>query len=134
MPCGTSCKKQLSLARQAHLGNQATLAEDSDEDVDSLKSCLYKAEQKTQLLEQQLVDQVKVCTGLQDDLHASQDLVSMLCTGILSLKAKNKDTYYQLCMEHQHYKRATSKYGLVTSQIALLKKSDAVSSNHYQKH
>jgi len=64
MPHGTSCKKQLSLATQAHLGTQATLAEDSDEDVDSLKSCLYKTEQQTQLLEQQLVDQVKVCSGL----------------------------------------------------------------------
>ena len=62
MPRGTSRKKQLSLARQAHLENQATLAEDSDEDGDSLKSRLYKAEQQTQLLEQQLVDQVKVCT------------------------------------------------------------------------
>ena len=57
----------------------------------------------------------------------------MLHTEILSLKAKNKDTYHQLRMEHQRYKRATSKYGSVTSQIALLKKSDAVSSNQLSK-
>ena len=91
MPPGTSRKKQLKAAQQAQSEKQPTLAEDSDhdEDIDSLKNCLYKATQQIQLLEQQLADQVKVCISLQDNLSASQDLVNMLHTEILSLKAKN---------------------------------------------
>src|SRR5438309_1894328 len=88
MPPGTSHKKQLKAAKQTHLRKQATLAEDSDNDMNSLKDCLYIVTQQTQLLEQQLADQVKVCSGLQDDLKASQDLVSTLHTEISSLKAK----------------------------------------------
>jgi hypothetical protein len=126
MPPGTSRKKQLKAARQAQSEKQPTLAEDSDEDIDSLKNCLYKATQQIQLLEQQLADQVKVCTGLQDNLSASQDLVNMLRTEILSLKAKNIGINHQLRMERQRYKRASIKHGSTISQITLLKKADVI--------
>src|SRR5467141_1039786 len=99
MPPGTSRKMQLKAAKQTHLEKQAALAEDSDNDVNSLKDRLYIVTQQNQLLEQQLADQVKVCSGLQDDLTVSQDLVSTLHTEISSLKAKNGDTYHQLRME-----------------------------------
>ena len=98
MPPKASQKKHKA-ARQALSEKQATLAEDSDEDLDSLKNHLYKASQQTQLLEQQLADQVKVCAGLQDNLNTSQDLINTLHTEISSLKAKNSDIYHQLRME-----------------------------------
>ena len=126
MPPGTSHKKQLKAARQAQSEKQPTLAEDSDEDIDSLKNCLYKATQQIQLLEQQLADQVKVCTGLQDNLSASQDLVNMLRTEILSLKAKNNGINHQLRMEQQCYKHASIKHSSTISQITLLKKADVI--------
>ena len=128
MPSRTSQKKHLKAARQTLSEKQATLAEDSDEDFDNLKDHLYKASQQTQLLEQQLADQVKVCTGLQSDLDASKDLVNMLQGEILSLKAKNSDIYHQLRIERQCYARATLKHSSMTSQMALLKKADAISS------
>ena len=133
MPPESFCRKQLKAAKQTHLEKQATLAKDSDENVDSLKDCLYKATQQTQLLEQQLADQLKVCAGLQDNLNASEDLVNTLRTEILSLKAKNSDIYYQLRLERQCYKRATLKHASMTSQIALLKKADAISSTQLSK-
>ena len=96
-----SHKKHLRAAREALTEKQPALAEDSKEDLDldGLKSSLNKATQQIELLEQQLADQVKVCNGLHDDLSASQDLVNVLCTEILSLKAKNNNIYHQLCME-----------------------------------
>ena len=125
-----SRKKHLKAARGALAEKQSTLAENSDEDVDldSLKSSLYTATQQIQLLEQQLADQVKVCSSLQESLNASHDLVNMLRSEILSLKAKNSDIYHQLRIERQRYKRAILKNGSMISQIALLKKADAVSS------
>jgi len=128
MPSGAARKRQLKAAREALSDKQSALAENSDEDTDSLKSCLYKATQQIQLLEQQLADQVKVCNGLQDTLNSSQDLVNMLRTEILSLKSKNSNTNHQLRMERQRYKRMSLKNGSMISQIALLKKADAVSS------
>ena len=106
------------------------MAEGSNEDVDldSPKSSLYKATEQIQLLEQQLADQVKVCNDLQDNLNASQDLVHMLSTEILSLEVKNSDIYHQLHMEQLHYKHVSLKNGSMISQIALLKKADAASS------
>ena len=133
MPPGTSRKKQLKAAKQTHLEKQAALAEDSDNDVNSLKDRLYIVTQQNQLLEQQLADQVKVCSGLQDDLTASQDLVSTLRTEISSLKAKNGDTYHQLRMERQRHKRTTSKQISMTSQITLLQKADAMLSAQFSK-
>ena len=94
MPSRTSHKKQLKAAREALLEKQTTIAEDSDQDVDSLKNCLYKAVQQTQLLEQQLADQAKVCVDLQDNFHTSQDLIKALHAEILSLKSKNSDIYH----------------------------------------
>lgn len=129
MPSGAARKKQLKAARQALSEKQPTLAEDSDEDVDSLRSCLHNATQQIQLLEKQLADQVKVCTGLQDNLNASQDLFNMPRTEILSLKAKNNDINHQLRIERQRYKRAGLKNGSMVSQIAFLKKADVISSN-----
>ena len=120
----TSRKKQLKAARQAQSEKQLALAEDSDEDIDSLKSHLYKATQQIQLLEQQLADQVNVCTGLQDNLNASQDLVHELRTEILSLKAKTTGINHQLRLERQRYRRVSLKHGSMISQIALLKKAD----------
>ena len=125
----TSRKKQLKAARQAQSEKQLALAEDSDEDIDSLKSHLYKATQQIQLLEQQLADQVNVCTGLQDNLNASQDLVHELRTEILSLKAKTTGINHQLRLERQRYRRVSLKHGSMISQIALLKKLML----HYQK-
>jgi len=123
MPPRTSRKKQLKAAREALLEKQTTIAEDSDQDVDSLKNCLYKAVQQTQLLEQQLADQAKVCVDLQDNFHTSQDLIKALRAEILSLKSKNSDIYHQLCMERQCSKCTTSKNTSITSQILLLKKA-----------
>ena len=96
-----SRKKHLKAAREALSEKQPSLAEDSKEDIDldSLKSSFYKATEQIQLLEQQLADKEKVCNGLQDNLNASQDLVNMLRTEILSLKAKNSDIYHQLRIE-----------------------------------
>jgi hypothetical protein len=125
--------KHLKLARQALSEKQTALAEDSDEDLDSLKTRLYKASQQTQLLEQQLADQVKVCASLQEDLNTSQDLINTLHTEVLSLKAKNSDIYHQLRMERQRNTRATSKHISMTSQITLLKKADAISSVQLSK-
>ena len=133
MPPRTSCKKQLKAAREALLEKQTTIAEDSDQDVDSLKNCLYKAVQQTQLLEQQLADQAKVCVDLQDNFHTSQDLIKALRAEILSLKSKNSDIYHQLHMERQCSKRTTSKNTSITSQILLLKKADAISSAQLSK-
>jgi len=133
MPPGGSQKKHLKAARQALSKKQATLAEGSDEDVDSLKNRLYEASQQTQLLEQQLADQVKICAGLQDDLKVSQNLIDTLQNEVLSLKAKKDDIYHQLRMERQRYTRATSKYSSMTSQIALLKRADAISSAQFSK-
>jgi len=130
-----SHKKQLKAAREALSEKQPTLSENSNAtgsedalDLDSLKSSLSEAMQQIQLLEKQLADQVKVCNGLQDNLNESQDFVNMLRTEILSLKAKNSDIYHQLRIERQRYKRVSLKNGTMTSQIALLKKSDAASS------
>ena len=84
-----SRKNQLKSAREALIEKQpSTLAEEEHKDVDSLKSRLSEATQQIQLLEQQLADKVGVCNGLQDSLKASQDLVNVLCTEILALKAK----------------------------------------------
>ena len=125
-----SRKKHLKAAREALSEKQPSLAEDSKEDIDldSLKSSFYKATEQIQLLEQQLADKEKVCNGLQDNLNASQDLVNMLRTEILSLKAKNSDIYHQLRIERQCCKRVSLKNGSMISQIALLKKADAASS------
>jgi hypothetical protein len=125
-----SRKKHLKAAREALLENKPTLAEDSDEDVDldSLKSSLHKATQQIQLLEQQLADQVKVCSGLQDNLNASQELLNMLRAEILSLKSKNSDVNHQLRMERQRCKRMSLKKGSMISQIALLERANATSS------
>jgi len=128
-----SRKKQLKAARQALSEKQTKIAEDSDEDVDSLKNRLFKAVQQTQLLEQQLADQEKVCADLQNDFDASQDLINTLRAEILSLKSKNSDTYHQLRMERQRCKRATSKHGSITSQILLLKKANAMASARLSK-
>jgi hypothetical protein len=121
-------KNQLKTAREALLEKQSsTLDGEAQEDVDGLKSRLYKATQQIQLLEQQLADQVKVCDGLQYDLNASRDLVNMLRSEILSLKAKNSNTNHQLRIERQRYKRASLKNGSMKYQIALLEKANAIS-------
>jgi len=133
MPPKASQRKHLKAARQMLSEKKATLAENSDEDVNSLRNRLYEASQQTQLLEQQLADQEEVCANLQNSLNASQDLINTLCTEILSLKSKNSDIYHQLRMERQCYKRATSKHGSMTSQILLLKKADAMSSAQLSK-
>lgn len=127
MPSGASRKRQLKSAREALSEKPSTLAENSDEDVDSLQSRLYKATQQIQLLEQRLTDQVKVSNGLQNDLNASQDLVIMLRTEILSLKDKNSSKNHQLHIEQQHYRRASLKNGSMISQISLLEKANAMS-------
>ena len=116
-----SRKKHLKAARGALAEKQSTLAENSDEDVDldSLKSSLYTATQQIQLLEQQLADQVKVCSSLQESLNASHDLVNMLHSEILSLKDKNSDIYHQLRIERQRYKRAILKNGSMISDCSI---------------
>ena len=110
------------------LEKQTKIAEDSDEDIGSLKNRLFKAAQQTQLLEQQLTDQAKVYEDLQNNFNASQDLINTLHAEILSLKSKNSNIYHQLHMERQRHKCATSKHGSITSQILLLKKANAMTS------
>ena len=43
MPPESSHRKQLKAAKQTHLEKQATMAKDSNENVDSLKDHLYEA-------------------------------------------------------------------------------------------
>jgi hypothetical protein len=133
MASGTSRKRHLKAARQALSEKQTKIAEDSDENIGSLKNRLFKAAQQTQLLEQQLADQTKVCEDLQNDFNASQNLINTLRAELLSLKSKNSDTYHQLRMERQRCKHATSKHGSMTSQILLLKKTNAITSAQLSK-
>jgi septal ring factor EnvC (AmiA/AmiB activator) len=98
MASGTSRKRQLKAARQALSEKQTKIAEDTDEDIGSLKNRLFKAAQQTQLLEQQLADQAKVYEDLQNNFNASQDLINTLHAEISSLKSKNSNIYHQFGM------------------------------------
>jgi len=112
---------QLKAARETKLEREA-IAE-SDAALDNLQSSFR--ESKAQL-EQQLEDQVQICTDLQNELNTSHDLINTLHTEISSSKSKNNNIYHQLLMERQRHKRATSKHGSMASQILLLKKADAI--------
>jgi len=123
--------EQLKAARQGKSEKQA-IAE-SDTALDDLWSNFNQSKAYAEELEHKLADQAKICTDLQNDFNASQDLINSLHAEILLLKSKNSDIYHQLRMERQRCKRATSKHGSMTSQILLLKKVDAVSSAQFLK-
>jgi hypothetical protein len=122
---------QLKAARETKLEREA-IAE-SDAALDNLQNSFRESKIYTTQLEQQLADQVQICTDLQNNLNTSHDLINALQTEILSLKSKNSDIYHQLRMERQRHKRATSKHGSMASQILLLKKADAISSARLSK-
>src|SRR6266542_2791538 len=122
---------QLKAARQGKSEKQA-IAE-SDTALDDLWSNFNQSKAYAEELEHKLTDQAKICTDLQNDFKAFQDLIDSLHAEILSLKSKNSDIYHQLRMERQRCKRATSKHGSMSSQILLLKKADAISSAQFSK-
>ena len=88
--------EQLKAARQGKSEKQA-IAE-SDTALDDLWSNFNQSKACAEELEHKLADQVKICTDLQNDFNASQDLINSLHTEILSLKSKNSDIYHQLHM------------------------------------
>src|ERR1700674_2693560 len=122
---------QLQAARQTKLEKEA-IAE-SDTALDSLQSSVRESKAYAAQLEQQLADQVQICTDLQNNLDASHNLINTLRTDILSLKSKYSDIYHQFRMERQRNKRAISKHSSMASQILLLKKADAISSAQLSK-
>src|SRR6266542_56272 len=122
---------QLKAARQGKSEKQA-IAE-SDTALDDLWSNFNQSKAYAEELEHKLTDQAKICTDLQNDFKAFQDLMNSLHPEILSLKSKNSDIYLHLLMERQRCKRATSKHGSMSSQILLLKKADAISSAQFSK-
>src|SRR6266542_475455 len=123
--------EQLKAARETKLEKE-TIAE-SDAALDNFQSSFRESKAYATQLEQQLADQVQICTDLQNNLDTSHVLINTLHTEILSLKSKNSDIYHQLRMERQCCKRATSKHGSMASQILLLKKADAISSAQFSK-
>ena len=88
---------QLKGAQQTKLEKEA-IAE-SDAALDNFQSSFRESKAYTTQLEQQLADQVQICTDLQNNLNTSHDLINTLRTEILSLKSKNSDIYHQLHME-----------------------------------
>jgi hypothetical protein len=122
---------QLKAARETKLEREAIV--ESDAALNNLQSSFRESKADVTQLEQQLADQVQICTDLQNHLDASRDLVNTLRNEILSLKSKNSDIYHQLRMERQRNKRATSKHSSMASQILLLKKADAISSAQLSK-
>src|SRR5260370_40520100 len=106
---------------------------ESDAALDNLQSNFRESKAYTTQLEQQLADQVQICTDLQNNLNSFHNLINTIRTEILSLKSKNSDTYHRLHMERQHNKHAISKHTSIASQILLLKKADAISSVQFLK-
>ncbi len=124
-------EEKLKLGRQAKLEKEAVA--ESDTALNNLQSSFRESKAYTTQLEQQLADQVQICTDLRNNLNTSHDLINTLRTEILSLKSKNSDIYHQLRMERQRNKRTTSKHSSMASQILLLKKADAISSAQLSK-
>ena len=122
---------QLKAAQETKLERE--VIRECDAALDNLHSSFKESKAYTTQLEQQLADQVQICTDLQNDLNTSHDLINTLHTEILSLKSKNSDIYHQLRMERQRNKRAISKHSSMASQILLLKKADAISSAQLSK-
>ncbi len=89
--------EQLKAARETKLEKE-TIAE-SDAALDNLQSSFRESKAYATQLEQQLADQVQICTDLQNNLDTSHVLINTLRTKILSLKSKNSDIYHQLRME-----------------------------------
>ena len=83
---------QLKAARQTNLEKKA-IAE-SDTALDNLQSSFRESKAYTTQLEQQLADQVQICTDLQNNLNASHDLINTLRTEILSLNLKIASVAY----------------------------------------
>src|SRR6266571_1235106 len=115
---------QLKCAQQTKLEKEAIV--ESDAALDNLQSSFRESKTYMTQLEQQLADQVQICTDLQNNLNISHHLINTLCTEILLLKSKNSDIYYQLRMERQHNKHAISKHSSMAFQILLLKKADTI--------
>ncbi len=88
---------QLRAARETKSEREA-IAE-SDAALNNLQSSFGELKAYTTQLEQQLADQVQICTELQNNLTTSHNLINTLHTEILSLKSKNSDIYHQLRME-----------------------------------
>ena len=106
---------------------------ESDATLDDLWSDFNRLKAYAEQLEHKLADQAKICTGLQNNFNAFQDLINLLYAEISSLKSENSDIYHQLHMERQYCKHATSKHSPITFQIFLLKKADAISSAQFSK-
>jgi len=112
-------QEKLKVGRQAKLEKEDVA--ESDTALNNFQSSFRESKAYTAQLEQQLADQVQICTDLQNNLDASHDLINTLHTDILSLKSKYSDIYHQLHMEQQCNKCAISKHSSIASQILLLK-------------
>ena len=124
-------EEKLKVGRQAKLEKEAVV--ESDTALNNLQSSFRESKAYAIQLEQQLTEQVQICTDLQNKLNTSHDLINTLHNEILSLKSKNSDIHHQLRMERQRHKRTTSKHGSMASQILLLRKADAISSAQLSK-
>src|SRR5260370_32447888 len=90
-------EEKLKVGRQAKLEKEAVA--ESDTALDNLQSSFRESKAYATQLEQQLADQVQICTDLQNNLNTSHNLINTLRTEILSLKSKNSNIYHQLRME-----------------------------------
>jgi len=93
--------------------------------VNDLKEQLYQATQKTQELERLLSEKEAQYGILQIELERSKDLINELKEEMSLWKAKHKEVYHSLHMQHQAAKCGLSKQGLLEVQIDVLKKADA---------
>ncbi len=90
-------EEKLKLGQQAKLEKEAVA--ESDTALNNLQSSFKESKAYMIQLEQQLTEQVQICTDLQNKLNSSQNLINSLHAEILSLKSKNSDIYHQLHME-----------------------------------
>ena len=119
------CKilQSAKFAREALAEKHTFMA--ADINVDELKEQLFQATQKTQKLERLLSEGEAKCEILQVELDRSKELINKLKKEALSWKAKQKEVYHSLHMQHQAAKCGLSKQGLLEAQIDVLKKADA---------
>ena len=90
-------EEKLKVGWQAKLEKEAIV--ESDTALNNLQSSFRESKAYAIQLEQQLTEQVQICTDLQTKLNTSHDLINTLHNEILSLKSKNSDIYHQLHME-----------------------------------
>jgi len=76
-------EEKLKVGRQAKLEKEAVV--ESDTALNNLQSSFRESKAYAIQLEQQLTEQVQICTDLQNKLNTSHDLINTLHNEILSL-------------------------------------------------